>query len=558
VARTTAISARITGDNTDFKRVLADSDAAAQAWSRRMTSTSTVQVGKGGGGGMAMMQLAQAVDDVQYGMRGVVNNIPGLLMSLGAGAGLAGVVSIAAVAMYQLTTRFGEFVTGAKKAKEASDFVGQMTEKMNAALAQGAKEAADGTKEGAEALREATAAAEDNFKVESTRLQNRIRLAEEAAAAELRLATARIQASNATEEEKAIQMMALREKEAQRAHQANMQRMREERDMLGNRAAAMKEAEFQAARQLNDAQAYYETISRNAGIEGVGANPFLVEQAYNQMEAAAQDYEKAREAAAKANAEAMRQAGQLGTEMNQQQKRLEKEVAAIRLEGQAEVDEAAEKAAAKETARRKKQMDEAQEAAEREVKWRADIEKKIQGERAETARKNEEQKKSLAILQAEAEIARLRAGGRNAGADRRQRELDLQRESERIQQDTGVGADEARRIAEQLNPDPRRAGRINARVRRRPEDEDGQNKRALGQGPFGGLRDRLDREIGQVGLPQRPRGPQDATSREQVTRAPEVAQDSGRTLKEMAKSLEAIQVNTEGLSKKKSEALARA
>lgn len=507
---------------------------------------------------MAMMQLAQAVDDVQYGMRGVVNNIPGLLMSLGAGAGLAGVVSIAAVAMYQLTTRFGEFVTGAKKAKEASDFVGQMTEKMNAALAQGAKEAENGTKEGAEALREATAAAEENFKIESTRLQNRIRLTEQAAAADLRLAEARIQASNATDEEKALQMMALREKEAQRAHLANMQRMREERDLLGDRAAAMNEAAREAAQRLNEARAAFEQINTTS-VDGTKANPFVVEQAYNQMEAAAQDYEKAREAAAKANADAMRQAGQLGQEMNQQQKQLEKELAAIRLEGQEEAEAAAQRAADKETARRKKQMDELREAAEREAKWRADIEQKIQGERAETARKNEEQKKTLEILRAEAEIARLRAGGRNAGADRRQRELDLQRQAERIQADTGVDADEARRLAEQLNPDPRRAGRINARVRRRTEEEESAaSRRQLGPGAFGGLRERLDREIGQVGLPSRGRGAPEASSREQLTKAPEVAADTGRTLKEMAKSLEAIQVNTEGLSKKKSEALARA
>ena len=35
------------------------------------------------------------MDDVQYGIKGILNNIPGLVMGFGGGAGLAGAVSIA-------------------------------------------------------------------------------------------------------------------------------------------------------------------------------------------------------------------------------------------------------------------------------------------------------------------------------------------------------------------------------------------------------------------------------------------------------------------------------
>lgn len=47
--------------------------------------------------GMGMLFLAQGIDDAQYGFRSIVNNIAPLVMALGGGAGLAGVLTIAAV-----------------------------------------------------------------------------------------------------------------------------------------------------------------------------------------------------------------------------------------------------------------------------------------------------------------------------------------------------------------------------------------------------------------------------------------------------------------------------
>lgn len=65
--------------------------------------------GRGGGGdtveggatnaGVAMLMFSQGLEDAQYGLRGVMNNIPPLVMALGGGPGLAGVVSVAAVAV---------------------------------------------------------------------------------------------------------------------------------------------------------------------------------------------------------------------------------------------------------------------------------------------------------------------------------------------------------------------------------------------------------------------------------------------------------------------------
>jgi hypothetical protein len=58
--------------------------------------------------GRGLSQLAYAVDDIQYGFNAIVNNIPGIVMGLGGGIGIAGAAGIAAVAINQLYKHFGE------------------------------------------------------------------------------------------------------------------------------------------------------------------------------------------------------------------------------------------------------------------------------------------------------------------------------------------------------------------------------------------------------------------------------------------------------------------
>lgn len=59
------------------------------------------------GGGMqrfqqGMIQAGYAVDDLQYGFKGIANNIQPLLMALGLGGGLAGIISIVVTGVVQL------------------------------------------------------------------------------------------------------------------------------------------------------------------------------------------------------------------------------------------------------------------------------------------------------------------------------------------------------------------------------------------------------------------------------------------------------------------------
>jgi len=70
--------------------------------------TATGNIGAPGGGfasnaGMGMLMLSQGIDDLQYGFKGIVNNIGPLVMALGGGPGLAGALTIAAVAVNQAT-----------------------------------------------------------------------------------------------------------------------------------------------------------------------------------------------------------------------------------------------------------------------------------------------------------------------------------------------------------------------------------------------------------------------------------------------------------------------
>ncbi len=67
------------------------------------------------GAAQAMLQLGYAVDDVQYGMRGIVNNIPMLVQSMGGGAGLAGTLAIVGVVANQVANHWDELTEAVKR-----------------------------------------------------------------------------------------------------------------------------------------------------------------------------------------------------------------------------------------------------------------------------------------------------------------------------------------------------------------------------------------------------------------------------------------------------------
>lgn len=74
--------------------------------------------------GQGALQAAYFFDDLQYGIRGIMNNIPGLVMGFGGGAGLAGAMSLAVLAGAKLYDWMGKTEDKsadlAKKMKEHS------------------------------------------------------------------------------------------------------------------------------------------------------------------------------------------------------------------------------------------------------------------------------------------------------------------------------------------------------------------------------------------------------------------------------------------------------
>lgn len=73
----------------------------------------------------SLLLFSQGFEDAQYGIRGVLNNIPGLVMALGGTAGIAGAISIAAVSFSVLYEWMGKTEVKASDLAETIDAIGQ-------------------------------------------------------------------------------------------------------------------------------------------------------------------------------------------------------------------------------------------------------------------------------------------------------------------------------------------------------------------------------------------------------------------------------------------------
>jgi len=70
--------------------------------------------------GQAALEGSRALEDLQYGIGGVVNNIPSLVMALGGGAGLTAAISVAAVGVHQLIKNFSGVGDAGKAGADAA------------------------------------------------------------------------------------------------------------------------------------------------------------------------------------------------------------------------------------------------------------------------------------------------------------------------------------------------------------------------------------------------------------------------------------------------------
>ena len=114
--------------------------------------------------GMGILEVSRAIEDAQYGIRGVLNNIPGIIQSFGGSMGLAGVVSIAAVGVTVLGKRLYDLATNAKENEARTKALTAANEK----FASGVKAAASNLENFREQQRKSAEEAKNAARMEET------------------------------------------------------------------------------------------------------------------------------------------------------------------------------------------------------------------------------------------------------------------------------------------------------------------------------------------------------------------------------------------------------
>lgn len=127
---------------------------------------------------MGVLEVSRAYEDLQYGIRGVLNNIPSMVLAFGGGMGLAGVLSLAAVAGSQLWNALSGDDGEKEKAIAAAEAA---TESMNKILAKYREMGVERAKLAQDNYLRALESESDEIAHQSEMLRAQIELAREAA-----------------------------------------------------------------------------------------------------------------------------------------------------------------------------------------------------------------------------------------------------------------------------------------------------------------------------------------------------------------------------------------
>jgi len=461
-----SIKARISADGQQFLTTLKDLQAATTAWAARNTqvvaqqASQTAAAGaraaggfKNAGAATSLLELSRAIEDAQYGIRGVLNNIPQLALAMGAGAGLTGVVSIAAVAVASLGQAFLDFTTNAGGIKDATKVTEEFGKKLQAAVGKSAQEAIHGTAAAASELKDVVKDADEQFgstsaflaatqkdEEERLRAQMQARLAwlasiEEAAA------RAAIRQRETAEESRNLQT------ETERAHKEQVQQRRE---LLESQRAQLRTLNPQDPRAVQLAGSIAELESEQLKTP----DRTRQELAANRAKAAEVDAKAAEDAAADAREKNAQQEAVIIAEIGNAKIAKAKEAAKV----QKEADEA-EDAFRREHVRQQK---EELSLEERQLDKVIQLQKAYDKEAAALRKINDEHKEALGHLQQEARIKGLREQGRDTQANREERAMRIEDRRQDILKLGQSTPAEALQLATQLEGG---RGRINARSR---------------------------------------------------------------------------------------------
>lgn len=104
----------IGGASATASAAIRDQAAVVAGLTTQLSGAESALASLGGGRGknssQALLEFSRAAEDAQYGIAGVLNNIPGLVTAMGGGAGLVGVLSLAAVGGAQLYKHWDELM----------------------------------------------------------------------------------------------------------------------------------------------------------------------------------------------------------------------------------------------------------------------------------------------------------------------------------------------------------------------------------------------------------------------------------------------------------------
>lgn len=102
---------------------LAQAIVQAQNAGRKMANAISQSNSGFSGSAMGLLNISRAIDDVQYGFRGVINNIEGIVTGLGYSAGIAGAATIAAVALNAIVPKVVELAGAKDPMRELADSI---------------------------------------------------------------------------------------------------------------------------------------------------------------------------------------------------------------------------------------------------------------------------------------------------------------------------------------------------------------------------------------------------------------------------------------------------
>jgi len=486
--------------------MMADQDA--KAWARRMQdnqrNSQAFNRGAygGAGGGAAILQTAQAVDDLQYGIKGVLNNIPGLVMALGGGAGLAGVLALVAVGAATVGKRFWDMWTNAARLKEVTGWVKELDEKLKSVARESEKDALTGTAEGAKALADAVERANEAMARQQQEIMGATARTKEMVQAEAELAAAKAggDGPGAAKAQRTIEV-----EQSKALHRATIEQMKAEHEAHGQRAMALDEY----AKKVEAAAA----VARDkANSLGAGADPFVASTTVDKAAAAEVDAANARAAADKAHTDSVREQMRISEEITHRQKVHAKELATLWI-----------------------QVDERVAAAETGARNQAAAVKQAQ-EEAAAATEEKRQKEEQAAQDAN----RRRLEGM---------QKDLQRQI-RDRDDEEEGGSRVRGV-----DGPDRSRRINAKAKRARRGFGVDDVHRYQRGPS--LRGEMDANIGPVGGRRATAATDRQAHQMQLQKQNQGGDPLLSALAKVEKQLEQINQNTSGMQKSKSEALVR-